>query len=92
MNWCNCKLVAKIEEESRYLSLLCQAICREKEDVISTNNNRKLIMYTRVNLSHNGRGVEDVFSSDSKIEYRWLIIDADSMEFIIKLRSMYNVI
>lgn len=49
-------------------------------------------MYTRVNLSHNDRGVEDVFSSDSKIEYRGLIIDADGMEFIIKLRSMYSVI
>lgn len=50
-------------------------------------------MYTGVNLSHNGRGVEGVFfSSDSKIEYKWLIFDVDSIEFIIKVGSTYNVI
>lgn len=67
-------------------------ICREKEDVISINNNCKLIMYIRVNLLYNGRGVEGIFLFDSKIEYRWLIIDVDGMEFIIKFRLMYNVI
>lgn len=49
-------------------------------------------MYIRVNLLYNGRGVENVFLFDSKIEYRWLIIDVDGMEFIIKFRLMYNVI